>query len=690
MLRASFDDVQAAACLDLPIQSRMPLNCPGRLVYSTLIKDLSDPKDTLVVTGYSGLEQLIKLITSRSDKAQPLRIILGTEPGASKNTRFTLKRQNFSSEIKAYWLERGISLFYSGHILKCIEAIKGERVLVRYPHAGFRLHAKMYCSQDGATVGSSNFTLPGLEFQHEANVRFDPSEDRFQEVWKVAEYFWSRGDDASEELIELLSQLLKFVSWKEALSRACAELLESEWANHYLHSLREFLPVKLWPSQRQAIGQALYLLETVGAVLIADAAGSGKTRLGAHLLRAIYDRNWSTAQAHKGPLLLICPPLISKAWESEIAFCGFNAKIISQGMLSRLSDKQYSTLGVQLATAQLMAVDEAHNFLNHASKRTRHLKHNLADQVVLFTATPINRHKTDLLRLIDILGADNLDDAILSVLEGLSRKGRVASLMSGKELRSLRDGIASFTVRRTKVQLNALVEQNPTAYQLPNGKVCRYPSQRSSVYALDESLLDRKLARRIRRLALSLYGVSYFQSPMRVPEGDEKSPEQYLFYRLHSARSLALYNVMSSLRSSRVALYRHIEGEKAACARMGLAWHPSAKKDDEIGNMLYRIKRLEGRVPENYLGIPLPIWLSDPLEHRKACKHDIQIYEKIRELLKLISGCRDQCKVDHIAGLLAKHKQIIAFDHYPISLAFFAKLLNKKISKKRMRQFWLV
>lgn len=71
--------------------------------------------------------------------------------------------------------------------------------------------------------------------------------------------------------------------------------------------------------------------------------------------------------------------------------------------------------------AQLLAVDEAHNFLNKASQRSGILLRNLADRVVLFTATPINRGLSDLVQLVDVPGADNFDDVAVERLERLAR-----------------------------------------------------------------------------------------------------------------------------------------------------------------------------------------------------------------------------------------------------------------------------
>lgn len=304
----------------------------------------------------------------------------------------------------------------------------------------------------------------------------------------------------------------------------------------YLRTLEAYQGVSLWPSQKKGIGQALYLLETVGGVLVADATGSGKTRMGAHLLRAVHDRNWSSARSHKGSMLLVCPPLVAPSWERERANCGFSMEVASHGLLSHLDKKQADTaLVVQLASAQTLAVDEAHNFLNTMSNRTQRLLNNLSDQTLLFTATPINRSAIDLLRLINILGADNFDDDVLSIFERLNRSGHDFNQIHPADLAQLQAAIAQFTLRRTKVQLNAMVEQDPEAYRAANGRICRYPAHQSQSYWLDESEEDQRIAWQIRSMALRLKGMGHFEKTLAMPESWQRqgmTPESYLTMRL--------------------------------------------------------------------------------------------------------------------------------------------------------------
>ena len=686
--QGSLFDEQQVKPGDLPVEARMPLNIAGRKVRNMLFKDLCETGDALIVTGYSGLDQLIQLINQRGEDKGLLRLLLGSEPSPSRQQTYSLKQQNFDAEVRAYWLKRGISVRLSGQLIRCAELIRGGYVQVRYPAGRHRVHAKMYCTEGAVTLGSSNFTDPGLNYQDEANARFQVGEKaRFREVWTVAEHFWASGVDANAELLALLEQLLKFVDWDEALARACAELLEGEWAASYLRSLEAYQGVSLWPSQKKGIGQALYLLETVGGVLVADATGSGKTRMGAHLLRAVHDRNWSSARSHKGSMLLVCPPLVAPSWERERANCGFSMEVASHGLLSHLDKKQTETaLAVQLASAQTLAVDEAHNFLNTMSNRTQRLLHNLSDQTLLFTATPINRSAVDLLRLIDILGADNFDDEVLSIFERLNRSGHDFNQIHPADLAQLQAAIARFTLRRTKAQLNAMVECEPEAYRAANGRVCRYPKHQSQSYWLGESEDDQRIAGQIRVLAQNLKGLGHFEKPLIMPESWQRqgmAAESYLQMRLHSASALATHHVMGSLRSSKLAVLRHILGEHKALQLLGLQGKLDGVGDDKgTGNMLERLDLLKGKVPGNQLGIDLPVWLSDPQAHIAACEGEIGTYQMILKKLDRLTDGRERRKADFLLELASRHEQVIAFDHFPLTLRYLKHLMLKRAASR--------
>jgi len=141
-------------------------------------------------------------------------------------------------------------------------------------------------------------------------VRFDARHDpdRYGDVALAAENYWQIGQPWDEEFKDLLRDLLRFVPWREALARACADLLEGQWAARYLQATSS--ATALWPSQVAGIAEALWVVESVGSVLVADATGSGKTRMGAHLARAVRDRLWSTSRVRRDLTVLVCPPAV--------------------------------------------------------------------------------------------------------------------------------------------------------------------------------------------------------------------------------------------------------------------------------------------------------------------------------------------------------------------------------------------
>lgn len=681
-----FDDPQLdlpqSTSQNWPPEGRFPLNISkDRRVGTRVNGDLAQSLRPLLIVGYSSLDHLISFFAEIPETCACVRVLFGSEPFPARSDDFAMKEYDYPAEVEEYWLSKGISLLLSARVIHARELLKQGRLQARYLGSSRkRLHAKIYCGDDATILGSSNYTAPGLERQTEANVRFTAASDkrRHREARTIAENFWAQGKDYNHHLDALLEKLLQVVSWQEALARGCAELLEGEWAKKHLH--HQVLPNNrpLWPSQIQGIAQALWLIETVGSVLVADATGSGKTRMGVHLLRSILDRIWGSGRTRKGVPLIVCPPAVQSAWKQEATMCDLPLDTRSHGVLSRASSSTQTDLSEALRRAQILSVDEAHNFLNPKSARTRMLLRNMADHTVLFTATPINKSVVDLLRLADMLGADNLDDSTLAMFDKLLRR-RVPGTLSSKELDVLRGEIQRFTVRRTKTQLNAMVDKAPDLYLDDNGRRCRFPEHHSKIYSLSESELDRKIAAQIRQETGQLSGISLIRNTVEMPEALARegwTDEKYLEARLLSARRLAAYLVMVALRSSRAALLEHLIGTDAAVEESGLgSWTKQQVTGDRIG----RLEELAGNPPGSVLAVDVPAWLIDDAAHRKAAGEEVVRYQRILELCRSLSTERETTKAQILLNLLAEHQQIVAFDSRPITLAYIAKTLRPKL-----------
>lgn len=658
------------AGLDWPAADRFPLIVAGDTVGKTLLAELRESAAPFVIAGYASLDQVIGLIAKCRSGAS-VRVLFGNEPFPSYREQYIVGGRSFPEEVQQYWLAKGISLRRSAQVVDCIEALSAGRVEARYlADRGQVLHAKVYTTEYSVSVGSSNFTRAGLERNLEANVRFTSQNEpkRYRELIQIAENYWSIGTDYSAALKALLQSLLQFVTWQEALARACAELLEGDWADEYIG--RALLPeeVNLWPSQKQGIAQALYVLSRQGSVLVADATGSGKTRLGAHLIRAVQDQIAGSGRLRRGRAVMVCPPAVQDNWDAEARLVDTSIETVSHGKLSWAKEGRHEDLTDSLRRGQILCVDEGHNFLNLKSNRTQSLLRNMADHVLVFTATPINRGVVDLLRIVDLLGADNLEEKTLSAFKRMLGVQNINRSLTEEELKVLRREIQKFTVRRTKRTLNELIRQQPDAYVDRTGRPCRFPKHHSKLYQLHESESDRAIARQIRELADDLYAVTHFTSELKVPENYRKrgqTPESYLRMRLHSAKRIARYQIMALLRSSSVALAEHIVGTEQASADFGLI---GFKKSTQTGNVLKRLESLRGKPPKSKLDAELPDWLKEPVVHAAACDHDRSIYSQIYQLVRQLSDAREEAKVERLLKLAGRHSLVLAFDRSPITL----------------------
>lgn len=668
----------AAVGLSWPDGSRFPLNLDKGKVQDVVLPDLKSARSPLLVSGYASLDRLVDFVATCPDQSVP-RVMIGHEPHPSRRNYYELSGKSLPAEVESYWLERGVSLHLSAKLLHFIDRLKEGSVQARYLPGSMPLHAKIYVGDDAATIGSSNFTESGLRLQMEANARFCSTQERsrYSELRQIAENLWEKGLDYKDELIALLEQLLRVVSWQEALARACSELLEGEWAERYLRGDYLSDAASLWPSQKQGIAQALYVLSHQGSVLVADATGSGKTRMGVHLIGAILDQILRKGRLRQGKAIMVCPPMVESSWEMESHLAAVPLDTFSHGKLSHSRSRRHELTIEALRRAQIMCVDEGHNFLNFKAQRTQHLLRNMADHVLLFTATPINKSVVDLLRIADMLGADNLEPSTLKAFKKMLGVRNITRSLTEQEIEVLRKEIQRFTVRRTKRVLNGLIEREPELYVDKDGRPCRFPKHKPIVYSLGEPEPDRMLAQRIRDLSDQLIGATHFVKAIEMPEVlrlQGISEERFLQGRLNSAKKLARYVVTSSLRSSRAALVEHLVGTRAAIERLGVR---GFTKSNATGDVLGQLAKISGRPPPSKLEIELPDWLTDERAHEAACERDASTYREILNLVMQLSDQRERRKAEHLVSLLGSHQLVLAFDGRPITLAVIRQRIKE-------------
>jgi hypothetical protein len=677
-------NIARVAELRWPPSARFPHNEADARVEQQVNVDLEDGSDALVVVGYASLDHVIRLL-ARYDgqRRSTLRVLFGNEPFPTSRSFAPRKAKRLADEVRDYWLNRGISPEHAGDLLAARAALEGNAVEVRTAPPGRAIHAKIYGTARAVTLGSSNYTANGMRLQSEANVRFVAGDDRYAEAMQMASGLWQLGVDYRRELIELLDRLLKAVTWQEALARACAEVLEGTWAQKYVPpEALEALERPLWPHQLQGISQAMWILHNVGSVLVADAAGSGKTRMGAWLVRAAYDRQFRAGRGRFAAPVVVVPPGVIPEWKKCLKECGLPWEVHSHGPLSNPASRSHHDLPHAIRETDLLAVDEAHNFL-HLSKRTERLRNHYADDVALFTATPINTQAADLLSHVSLLGPDNFPDDALKKLRKLQRvRASVAKRDADAVRDGLRDEISRFMVRRTRADLNTIVAAHGDSYRLSEGRLARYPRHHAAYYELPCRPSDVAAAERIVAIADQLLGVGRLPKTIEYTAALRRaglSEEVFLKRTVLNSAALARHTVLACLRSSRIALFEHVHGTAAACAAFDASLDSKLKSPS--GDTISQLSKGAGHTPEWSLGTEwksvVPLWVWDSDAHARACHEDARRYREIGELVRQMSDDREQRKLALLRRLLEERGIVIAFDSHVLTLAQFHRQLER-------------
>lgn len=659
----------------LPPSDEFPINDARQdgVTENFVRTDFDQSKDYLIITGFSSLDYLIRFfLPTKKMNPERVRIVLGNEPIVREyRKQYTVGR--IKEEIKDYWLEKGVSVIYGGNILHLIELIKNG--LVEF-YCLENLHGKLYVGDTHAIIGSSNFSRSGLRMQKEANKRCEKGTSDFEHIQSVANHYLNQAQSYNKEMIELLEQLLRCVSWQEALSRAIAELTEGDWIKKNPKAFGDLSELKLWGAQMQAIGQALYILDNHGGLLVADPTGAGKTRLGVALKLSILNRLWKNGRGGRSKTLLLCPSSVKNNWEKEADQLFYNnMNIITHAQVSDRENSSNDLWRNQLTKTDVLMIDEAHNFLRTSSKRSKNIMLNNADHVILLTATPINKKEEDLFRLIEIMDVDNLSDEVIEKFEYVRMRRRY---VKKEEIDSFRKVLRNFTIRRTKKDLNRIIDRNPELYLNRLGQQCRFPQHICKTYSLNESQKDIELMEQINELAKKLKGIIWLRR-LELNDyelGDAEMQQKIIEGRLKAAKGLAGYYIQNRIRSSRPALVEHLKGKKAAYEFVGLK-RTLTTQDKKRKPIIDEIHKHKESLPIVNAEVGVPGWLTDLELYQKACDEEIDTYEKILNLTMQMSSQREMTKAKKLLGLLGQHNMLLAFDGRLISLHYINSLIQK-------------
>ena len=362
----------------------------------------------LNLRGWQAIDDLVQ--SWSSDRGQICRVLVGMQrpsyeevrelykaakdEGGLDNAQAARLKSQFAAQLREQ-ITLGIPTGKDELALRRFAAqLRAGQVVVKLflPHP---LHAKLYLLfRDDANnpvtgfVGSSNLTMQGLARQGELNV--DVLEHHGCE--RLAQWFEDRWNQR----------------WALDVSADLAQIVETSWAREelippyhiYLNmayhlstearaGLSQFrLPPRfekeLFEFQKSAVKIAARHLNRRGGVMIGDVVGLGKTLMGTALTRMFEDDLGYEA-------LIICPKNLESMWQNYRTEYGLRGRVLPISQVTRKL--------LDLKPYRLVLIDESHNLRNREGRRYKAIAdyiRRIDAKVILLTATPYNKTKTDL------------------------------------------------------------------------------------------------------------------------------------------------------------------------------------------------------------------------------------------------------------------------------------------------------
>lgn len=432
------------------------------------------------------------------------------------------------------------------------------------------------------------------------------------------------------------------------------QLYRSILAVHFAASAADGTP-KIRPNdaptlaahQERAYERACDILERFGGAIIADAVGLGKTYIGLRLLE-------STLQ-NGGEGLVIVPAALRDQWTREISYLqaysgdagscrqpparganlDFWVREIGCGRIGILSMESLSRRHfspARHAGADLVLVDEAHNFRNPQTQRYRKLADLVRhSRVVLLTATPINNTLLDLQHLIELFAAPGAFRH-LGVHDYRALFRRAAA--GDGDVRGI---VSACVLRRTRRFLRAhygdtTVHDRATGHQ----KHIRFPKRRPPV------AIDYDLAGTYNDLFL---GLGDWLNALHFPSIGSGNPNGEADGTLASIASLLKIILLKRLESSVEAFRRTVSQQ--------LAWCETALHAVAVGRILTRPDyRSAFQGPSDdpgsqlaFFELVLPVPSIDGQEvsaFRRQLEHDTQVLSSAHAALGSIGVDEDR------------------------------------------------
>ena len=229
----------------------------------------------------------------------------------------------------------------------------------------FKVQPNVYVKGGQFITGSSNLTKAGLRSQEEFNVEirdygFVTAEKYFDELWETAVPITEapNGKTVITSFLKNKTQtslITPFEAYAYIL-KTYIDLQENKKINSHIDRLIENAGFDKYTYQKDAVNQALNIIDTYNGIIIADVVGLGKSVIASLIANQLGKRG-----------LILCPPGLignkkenSGWWEYWNKFKLYDWDIESSGNLENVAE----SIRKNNLEYEVVIVDEVHKFRN--------------------------------------------------------------------------------------------------------------------------------------------------------------------------------------------------------------------------------------------------------------------------------------------------------------------------------------
>ena len=390
-------------------------NQQGNTLHHALELITADGRELWIATAFFSLDAL-NMIGEHLANAGRIRLLFGDDASArQRNALIRAMQERSDADLLK---QRESDPLLNG--LRVAKKLIDEGRIEARVYTKEKFHAKLYISHRSGyppasgIVGSGNFTRSGLLQNIELNVRLIEEQTEKLIAWYEARWAEAEADDITLVLKEQIERQIRLYDPYALYLKALLA-----WGDH-VQGRAPLKPLEILslldPHQEHAYRQALRILQREPGVMICDGVGLGKSFVALALME-----HWLSEGSR---VLLVAPKAILKsAWEGYLrrylgkysrGYASLHHRPMTWFGFDPDEDPQdREDLEEYAAQADVIIVDESHNFRNSATQRYKNLYEVVAPnergrkKIVLLTATPINTRYEDLSNQFQLLTHDS-------------------------------------------------------------------------------------------------------------------------------------------------------------------------------------------------------------------------------------------------------------------------------------------